>query len=88
MHQFPPHAANTPNGGYPGHPFASMLWRMTGTQQPPTARPPADGSEHDSTATDQLAERVRHATSGGPDEEPPFPDGPNGDEPPAGQGDG
>jgi hypothetical protein len=62
-----------------------MLEHMTGTEQPPTARSLADETEHDSTATDQLAARVREKTSGGPDEEPPFPDGPNGDEPPQGE---
>ncbi|MEU6854894.1 hypothetical protein ABZ901_33800 [Actinacidiphila alni] len=60
---------------------------MTGTEQPPpTPRSLADETRHDSTATDQLAARVRHDTAGGPDEEPPFPDGPNGDEPPAARG--
>lgn len=69
----------------PGAVPASMLSRMTGTEQPPTALSLADETEHDSTATDQLAAKVRHATSDGPNEEPPFPDGPNGDEPPQGE---
>jgi hypothetical protein len=57
---------------------------MTGTGGPPSAQSLAEETALDSTATDQLAARVARDSAAGPDEGPPFPEGPNGDRRPPG----
>lgn len=57
---------------------------MTGTGGAATDQSLAEETALDSTATDQLAERVARESADVPDEEPPIPEGPNGDRRPPG----